>query len=72
MINNLITTLTLIIQKSLNGSADDYIEEKSVHMTNQELLKEVHKELEGVRKGLENLRETYFKMLLLRLKWSYV
>ena len=61
MINNLITTLTLIIQKSLNGSADEYIEEKSVHMTNQELLKEVHKELEGVKKGLENLRETYFQ-----------
>jgi len=35
MINNLITTLTLIIQKSLNGNADDYIEEKSVHMTNK-------------------------------------
>jgi len=61
MINNLITTLTLIIQKSLNGNADDYIEEKSVHMTNKELLKEVHRELEGVRKGLENLRETYFQ-----------
>ena len=61
MINNLITTLTLIIQKSLEGDADEYIEEKSVHMTNQELLKEVHKELEGVRKGLENLRETYFQ-----------
>ena len=61
MINNLITTLTLIIQKSLNGNADDYIEEKSVHMTNEELLKEVHRELEGVRKGLENLRETYFQ-----------
>jgi len=51
----------LIIQKSLNGSADDYIEEKSVHMTNKELLKEVHRELEGVRKGLENSRETYFQ-----------
>ena len=61
MINNLITTLTLIIQKSLEGDANEYIEEKSVHMTNQELLKEVHKELEGVRKGLENLRETYFQ-----------
>lgn len=61
VINNLIANLTNIIQKSLDGDRDSYIEEKSVHMTNSELLSEVHKELEGTRKGLENLRETYFQ-----------
>ena len=30
-------------------------------MTNSELLSEVHKELEGVRKGLENLRKHIFQ-----------
>lgn len=60
-IHSIISSASHVIQHSLRSKKTDLVQEKFLHMTHNELLEALYKELKKVEIGVASLKDTYIR-----------